>query len=309
MIIITYLHVSIKMHFKARSSLLQPLNPLKTGKPKHVPAIPEIRSATLTSDAKAIFRTRSTTKSGAKTSLHWWQWRKRVLSFQSKTICKTYSRFSKRFWCSPFTTRFWNCFVSYLKCIQCIKSIGLVPSRRTTKIIGRANLCQTGGGGEARQSAVQCLPFFLFFFPFSFFFSKILADASLPGTLRSPNMVRTVRRTILRFLTDLLMSCKLRPELPCAGCTQTRVYILTHDTCSLSSIRGRKPRHVDAAAVPRANLFISLYLLGPTDNADPPTSPQTRPFPPKRKAKRICPFESVRRNIRRTRRTVLMCPV
>ena len=55
-------------------------------------------------------------------------------------------------------------------------------------------------------------------------------------------MVRTVRRTILRFLTDLLMSCKLRPELPCAGCTQTRVYILTHDTCSLSSIRGRKPR-------------------------------------------------------------------
>ena len=28
----------------------------------------------------------------------------------------------------------------------------------------------------------------------------------------------------------------------------------------------------------------SLYLLGPTDNADPPTSPQMRPFPPKREA-------------------------
>ena len=36
-----------------------------------------------------------------------------------------------------------------------------------------------------------------------------------------------------------------------------------------------------------AMLVISLYLLGPTDNADPPTSPQMRPFPPKREAENI----------------------
>ena len=52
----------------------------------------------------------------------------------------------------------------------------------------------------------------------------------------SPNLVRTVRRTILRFLTDSLMRCKLQPELRCVGCTQTRVHMLTHDKCSLSSI-------------------------------------------------------------------------
>ena len=45
-----------------------------------------------------------------------------------------------------------------------------------------------------------------------------------------------------------------------------------------------KASAMDATAVTRAHLFISLYLLGPTDNADPPTSPQMRPFPPKREA-------------------------
>ena len=44
---------------------------------------------------------------------------------------------------------------------------------------------------------------------------------------------------------------------------------------------------MDATAVSRAHSFISLYLLGPTDNADPPTSPQMRPFPQKREAKNI----------------------
>ena len=44
---------------------------------------------------------------------------------------------------------------------------------------------------------------------------------------------------------------------------------------------------MDATAVPCAHLFISLYLLGPTDNADPPTSPQMRSFPPKREAENI----------------------
>ena len=48
-----------------------------------------------------------------------------------------------------------------------------------------------------------------------------------------------------------------------------------------------KASATDAVAVPRAHLFISLYLLGPTDNADPPTSPQMRPFPPKREAENI----------------------
>ena len=38
---------------------------------------------------------------------------------------------------------------------------------------------------------------------------------------------------------------------------------------------------MDATAVPCAHLFISLYLLGSTDNANPPISPQMRPFPPK----------------------------
>ena len=40
-------------------------------------------------------------------------------------------------------------------------------------------------------------------------------------------------------------------------------------------------------AVPCAHLFISLYLLGPTDNTDPPTSPQMRPFPLKWEAENI----------------------
>ena len=38
------------------------------------------------------------------------------------------------------------------------------------------------------------------------------------------------------------MRCKLQPKPQCAGCTQTRVHMLTNDTCSLSSIHSRKPR-------------------------------------------------------------------
>ena len=44
---------------------------------------------------------------------------------------------------------------------------------------------------------------------------------------------------------------------------------------------------VEAMAVPCARLFISLYLLGPTDNADPPTRPQMRPFPLKLEAEKF----------------------
>ena len=48
-----------------------------------------------------------------------------------------------------------------------------------------------------------------------------------------------------------------------------------------------KASAMDAMAVPCAHLFISLYLLGSTDNADPPTSPQLRPFPLKQEAENI----------------------
>ena len=44
---------------------------------------------------------------------------------------------------------------------------------------------------------------------------------------------------------------------------------------------------MDATAVPHVHLFVNLYLLGPTDNTDPPTSPQVRPFPGKREAENI----------------------
>ena len=82
-----------------------------------------------------------------------------------------------------------------------------------------------------------------------------------------------------------------------------------------------KASAMDATAVPHAHLRINLYLLGPTDNADPPTSPQIRPFPQKRlKAFRpsamcCCPsfflfhrralrFLPIRCKVRQTRRTV-----
>ena len=76
---------------------------------------------------------------------------------------------------------------------------------------------------------------------------------------------------------------------------QTSLCRLYTDTCAHAHIRHMQPiihlrlkaSTMDAAAVPNAHLFISLYLLGPTDNADPPTSPQMRPFPPKRKAENI----------------------
>ena len=85
-----------------------------------------------------------------------------------------------------------------------------------------------------------------------------------------------------------------------------------------------KASAMDATAVPRAHLFKSLYLLGPTDNADLPTSLQTRQFPPKTftsSSMFCCPslfslfhrraheFQPIRRKVRRTRRTVpRACP-
>ena len=89
-------------------------------------------------------------------------------------------------------------------------------------------------------------------------------------------MVQTVLRTILCFLPDLLMRCKLRPKLRCAGCTQTRIRPFA------AEILGN-----GCHGLPRTHLFISLYLLGPRDNADPQTSQQIRPFPLKREAENI----------------------
>ena len=48
-----------------------------------------------------------------------------------------------------------------------------------------------------------------------------------------------------------------------------------------------KASAMDTPAVLGAQLFSSLYLLGPTDNADPPSSPQMRPFPQKQEAENI----------------------
>ena len=67
------------------------------------------------------------------------------------------------------------------------------------------------------------------------------------------------------------------------------------DTCAHAHTRHTQPiihlqpkaLAMDAMAVPHAHLFISLYLLGPTSNAVPPTSPQIRPFPLKREAENI----------------------
>ena len=77
--------------------------------------------------------------------------------------------------------------------------------------------------------------------------------------------------------------------------TQTSLCRLFTDTCAHAYTRHMQPiihwqpnaSAMDAIVVPRAHLFISLYLLGPTNNADPPTSPQMKPFPPKQEAETI----------------------
>ena len=84
------------------------------------------------------------------------------------------------------------------------------------------------------------------------------------------------------------MRCKLQPELHCADCTKTSMHMLTwHMQPIVHS--WPKASAMDATAVPHTNLIISLYLLGPTVNADPPTSPQMRPFPLKREAEKFMP--------------------
>ena len=111
--------------------------------------------------------------------------------------------------------------------------------------------------------------------------------------------------------------------------TDTRAHARTQHMQPIVHSRPRATA-MDATAVPRqkpprTHLFISLYLLGPTDNADPPTSLQMRPLPPKREAenihtvshvllsqcfffflfyRRALRFQPFRRKVRRTRRIV-----
>ena len=117
------------------------------------------------------------------------------------------------------------------------------------------------------------------------------------------------------------MQASARTSL-CRLYTDTRAHAHTRHMQPIVHSRP-KASAMDATAVLHAHFFISLYLLGPTDNADPPTRPQRRPFPPKREAENIhavpamccCPifflshrralrFQPIRRKVRRTRRTV-----
>ena len=66
----------------------------------------------------------------------------------------------------------------------------------------------------------------------------------------------------------------------CRLYTDTRAHAHTQHMPPIVHSR-LKVSAMDAMAVQHTHSFISLYLLGPTDNADPPTSPQMGPFPPK----------------------------
>ena len=59
-------------------------------------------------------------------------------------------------------------------------------------------------------------------------------ELSVRRTVTSSNLVRTVRRTILRFLTELLMRCKLQPKFRFADCPHTHAHTLIHNSCSFS---------------------------------------------------------------------------
>ena len=107
-------------------------------------------------------------------------------------------------------------------------------------------------------------------------------------------MVRTVRRTILRFWIECRTNFKIaehgsdsstnytsflnwlinemkasaRTSL-CRLYTDSRAHAHTRRMQPIVNSRP-KASAMDSTAVPRTHLFISLYLLGPTDNADPP---------------------------------------
>ena len=118
------------------------------------------------------------------------------------------------------------------------------------------------------------------------------------------------------------MRCKLQPELRCAGSSQIRVHMLTHSmSCSLSSIRGRKPRQwTPRLCHALTYLLFFISWIPQITLALPHTSPHMRPFPWKREAenihaishallsqffflfhRRALRFEPIRRQVRRTR--------
>ena len=106
----------------------------------------------------------------------------------------------------------------------------------------------------------------------------------------SPNILRTVRRTMIHFLTELLvrrtwfgqidelyfvlnwlvMRCKLRPELAADAQQTARSKMLA----KVKSVYFNHPSQGNST-----NYYISL---GPRDNAAPHTSQQINKFPPKR---------------------------
>ena len=114
-----------------------------------------------------------------------------------------------------------------------------------------------------------------------------ISELSVGQTFRSPNLVRTVWQTILCFLTDLIIRCKLQPKLCCRLYTDTHAHAQTWHMQPFIHSRP-KALAMDTKAVPCAHIFISLYLLGPSDNADSPVSPQMRPLPLKWQAEN-CP--------------------
>ena len=130
-----------------------------------------------------------------------------------------------------------------------------------------------------------------------------VSELSVRRIFRSPKMVRTVRRTILRFLTDLLMTFKLQPEFRCANCTHTRVHTLTHETCSYSFIdcqnntvaaqtelglfEDRSSTHLSSIRGRNTRQWTPLLCHALTDNVVPPISAQMIPFPPKGEAENV----------------------
>ena len=69
----------------------------------------------------------------------------------------------------------------------------------------------------------------------------------------------------------------------CRLYTDTRAYAHTRHMKPIVHLQ-LKASAMDATAVSSAHLFISLHLLGTADYADPPTSLQIRPLPPKQEA-------------------------